>query len=163
MIVALIVALDEDGVIGRDGGLPWHLPDDLKRFKAATTGHVLVMGRRTWESIGRALPGRRSIVLTRDPSFRPPEGVAVAASLDQALALASDCARAFVAGGAEVYREALARADELWVTRVHTRVAGDARFPEVDWAAWTMIEEEFHPADARHAFAFTFRRYARRA
>lgn len=162
MILALVVALDEDGVIGRDGGLPWHLPDDLRRFKARTMGHVLLMGRRTYASIGRPLPGRRSIVLTRDPTFRAPAGVAVAPGLDEALRIAGDVPCVFVIGGAEVYRTALARADELLVTRVHTRVPGDVRFPSVDWAEWTLVEEEDHPADDRHAFAFTFRRYTRR-
>lgn len=162
MILALVVALDEDGVIGRDGGLPWHLPDDLRRFKARTMGHVLLMGRRTYASIGRPLPGRRSIVLTRDPTFRAPAGVAVAPGLDEALRIAGDVPYVFVIGGAEVYRTALARADELLVTRVHTRVPGDVRFPSVDWAEWTLVEEEDHPADDRHAFAFTFRRYTRR-
>jgi dihydrofolate reductase len=125
-------------------------------------GHVLLMGRRTYTSIGRPLPGRRSIVLTRDPTFRAPAGVTVAPGLDQALRIAGDVPYVFVIGGAEVYRTALARADELLVTRVHTRVPGDVRFPSVDWAEWTLVEEEDHPADDRHAFAFTFRRYTRR-
>jgi len=159
--LSIIVAMDEAGVIGRGGGLPWHLPDDLRRFKATTMGHVLIMGRRTLDSIGRALPGRRSIVLTRNPAFRPPTGVEVAPDLDAALALAADASRAFVIGGASVYRDALPRTQELLVTRVHARVEGDVRFPDVEWDAWTLTDEEFHLADARHAFPFSFRRYLR--
>jgi dihydrofolate reductase len=162
VIVTIIVALDEAGTIGRDGQLPWHLPDDLRRFKAATMGHVLVMGRRTCDSIGRALPGRRSVVLSRDPSYRPPEGVERARDFSAALALVADAARVFVIGGAAVYRIALARADELLVTQLHATVLGDVRFPDVDWDAWSLVEDELHPADERHAFAFSFRRFVRR-
>lgn len=162
MILAIIVAMDESGVIGREGGLPWHLPDDLRRFKATTMGHVLIMGRRTCDSIGRALPGRRSIVLSRNPAFVPPAGVERAPDLATALSRATDAPRVFVVGGAAVYREALPHAQELLVTRVHARVEGDVRFPDVRWEAWTLAEEDAHPADARHAHPFTFRRYVRR-
>jgi dihydrofolate reductase len=162
VILSIIVAMDEDGVIGRAGSLPWHLPDDLRHFKATTMGHVLVMGRRTLDSIGRALPGRRTVVLSRNPAFHPPEGVEVAADLEAALSLVRDAPEVFVVGGASVYRTALPRAHRLVVTQVHAKVAGDVRFPPVDWDDWTLVEEERHPADARHAFAFSFRRYARR-
>lgn len=161
MTLSIIVAMDEAGVIGRGGSLPWHLPDDLRRFKATTMGHVLIMGRRTLDSIGRALPGRRSIVLTRNSIFRPPTGVEVARDLDAALALAADAARVFVIGGATVYREAFPRTQELLVTRVHARVEGDVRFPAVEWEAWVLVDEESHPADARHPFAFSFQRFVR--
>jgi dihydrofolate reductase len=163
VIVSVIVALDEAGTIGRDGGLPWHLPDDLHRFKATTMGHVLLMGRKTFESIGRALPGRRSLVLTRNPAFRPPAGVEAVPDLDTAFARAAGAARLFVIGGAEVFRAALPVADELLVTQIHATVAGDVRFPDVDWDAWSLVADEFHPADARHAVAFSFRRFVRRA
>ena len=162
MILSIIVAMDEGGVIGRAGSLPWHLPDDLRRFKATTLGHVLIMGRRTLDSIGRALPGRRSVVLSRDPAFRPPEGVEVAPDLDAALALVADAPQVFVVGGASVYREALPHAHQLFVTLVHARLTGDVRFPPVAWDEWVLVEEERHPADARHPLPFTFRRYARR-
>jgi len=162
VIVTVIVALDEAGTIGRDGGLPWHLPDDLRRFKTTTMGHVLVMGRKTCESIGRALPGRRSMVLSRDPAFHPPDGVERVPDFATALARAAGADRMFVVGGAEVFRAALPAADELLVTQVHATVAGDVRFPEVEWDAWALVEDEFHPADARHAVAFSFRRFVRR-
>jgi dihydrofolate reductase len=162
VIVALIVALDEAGTIGRDDGLPWHLPDDLRRFKALTMGHVLLMGRKTCVSIGRALPGRRSLALSRDPRWQAPEGVEVVPDLETALARAAGAHRLFVIGGAEVFRAALPAADELLVTRVHATVAGDVRFPVVDWGAWRLVEDEFHPADDRHPHAFSFQRYVRR-
>jgi len=162
MTIAIVVAMDETGVIGREGGLPWHLPDDLKWFKAITMGHVLIMGRRTFESIGRRpLPGRPTIVLTRSPTYEVPAGVTVAPDLAAALRVAVDAPRVFVAGGSSVYRTALPRTDEMFVTRVHTQVEGDVRFPDVDWSAWTLVEEEPHPADARHAFPFTFQHFVR--
>jgi dihydrofolate reductase len=162
MTIAIVVAMDETGVIGREGWLPWHLPDDLKWFKAITMGHVLVMGRRTFESIGRRpLPGRPTIVLTRSPSYEVPAGVRIAPDLAAALRHAADAPRVFVAGGSSVYRAALPRTDEMFVTRVHAQVEGDVRFPDVDWSAWTLVEEEAHPADARHAFPFTFQHFVR--
>ena len=162
MTLAIIVAMDEGGVIGREGGLPWHLPDDLKRFKAITMGHVLIVGRRTFESIGsRPLPGRRLVVLTRSPSYQVPAGVAVAPDLAAALERSADAPLIFAAGGAGVYRAALPHADVMHITRVHASLEGDVRFPDVDWTAWTLVEEEYHAADARHAFPFSFRRFAR--
>jgi dihydrofolate reductase len=162
MTIAIVVAMDEAGVIGWKGGLPWHLPDDLKWFKTITMGHVLILGRRTFESIGRRpLPGRTFIVLTRSPSYEVPAGVRVAPDLSAALRVAADVPRVFVVGGSSVYRAALPRTDELFVTRVHAQVEGDVRFPDVDWSAWTLVEEEHHPADARHAFSFTFQHFAR--
>lgn len=159
--LSIIAAVAENGVIGRDGGLPWHLPDDLRRFKQLTMDHLLVMGRRTWESVGRPLPGRRIVVLTSRAASAL-AGVPVARSLDQALALARPDEEVFIAGGADVYREALPHADRLYLTVVHATVEGDTAFPSVDWSAWRLVEEHRHPADARHAHAFTFRTYVRR-
>lgn len=159
--VALVAAVSENGVIGREGGLPWHLPDDLRWFKRLTRGHVLIMGRRTFESLDAPLPDRRLIVLTRRHRFRAGDA-AVARTLDDALALAGPVEQVFVVGGADVYRAALPIADRLFLTRVHAIVEGDVVFPEVDWSTWTLVEERFHPADARHAYAFTIQRYDRR-
>lgn len=161
MSVSLVAAVAENGVIGRGGGLPWHLPDDLRWFKQLTMGHAVVIGRRTYESLGRPLPGRRWIVLSRDPLFHP-AGVETAADLPAALATAGG-GEVFVAGGAAVYRAALPLAERLYLTVVHARVEGDTRFPPLDFADWTLVEERRHDADARHAHAFTFRTYARRA
>ena len=137
MPVTVVAAVARNGVIGRDGDLPWHLPDDLRRFKELTMGHVLVMGRKTFESIGRPLPGRITIVVTRQAGWPAPEGVLVAgdleAALQQAAALDDDV---FVVGGAEVYRQALAEADVLELTEVDAEPEGDVHFPEVDWSRW---------------------------
>ncbi len=160
MIVSLIVAVAENGVIGRAGKLPWHLPEDLKRFKRLTVGHPVIMGRKTWESIGRPLPGRRNLVVSRTPGYAA-EGAEVFASLDEALAAAAGEDEVFVIGGAALYAEAMPRADRLYLTRVHATVEGDVTFPGLDPAAWTLVSEDRREADARHDHAFSFRVYER--
>ena len=162
MRISLIVAMAENRVIGRDGRLPWHLPKDLKRFKKLTVGHPMVMGRKTFESIGRPLPKRRSLVLSRDPAYRPP-GAEVAASLPEALARLAADEEAFVIGGARVFAEALPLAERLYLTLVHAEVAGDVRFPEIDAAAWKLLASERHTADDRHAYDFSFLCYEPRS
>jgi dihydrofolate reductase len=159
MKVSLIVAVADRGVIGRGGALPWHLPKDLARFKRLTMGHHLIVGRRTWEAIGRALPGRRMVVVTRHPArLALPEGVWAAGSLDEALQIARAAGdeEAFVAGGAELYRDALPRADRIYLTRVHAEVTGDTFLPQVDLADWTEVEREELAADEKNASATTF-------
>ena len=153
----MIAALDRSGAIGRGGALPWHLPADLRRFRELTTGHHVIMGRRTHESIGRALPGRTNLVLSRDAAFRAP-GCEVMRDLDAALARvrAAGDDEAFVIGGAEVYARALPAADRLYLTRVEAEVGGDVFFPPVEDRAWVERSREEHPADARHAHAFAF-------
>ncbi len=146
--VTLIAALGRNRVIGRDGTMPWHLPEDLKRFKALTMGHPMIMGRKTFESIGRPLPGRRSIVITRDRTWRH-EGVEVAHSFVEALSLAGPQARVFVVGGGEVYAEALPFADRLDLTEVDATPDGDTWFPEWDRSAWQATTR-----DDRDGFAF---------
>jgi dihydrofolate reductase len=154
----LIVAMDPDGVIGRDNQLPWHLPDDLRYFKRVTTGHTLVMGRRTFESIGRPLPNRRNLVLSRQPGWRCP-GVEVFPDLDAALTAAGP-GPVFIIGGAELFRAALPRAAVLHLTRVHQRHPGDVLFPPIG-PGWTLAWEEVHPADESHASGFTIQRLER--
>ena len=164
MRISIIAAVADNGVIGRGGKLPWHLADDLRRFKRLTMGHTIVMGRRTWESIGRRLPGRRIIVVSRRTDYHAEvEGIAVAASLDAALqqAEAGGDEEAFVIGGAELYREALARADQLYLTSVLADVAGDTHFPDIDWNEWCLLEAEEHHADANNDHPFSFEVYER--
>jgi len=156
-----VAALAENRVIGRDGGLPWRLPDDLRRFRRLTTGHAVVMGRRTFESIGRALPGRRNLVVTRRGLDAP--GIETFASLEAALAAVADDPEPFVIGGEALYRAALPRAERLYLTRVEAEVEGDARFPEVDEEAFVLVSEERHETDERHAHAFRFEVWERRA
>ena len=147
-------------MIGRDNALPWHLPADLKRFKSLTTGHTLIMGRKTFDAIGKALPGRRTIVLSRNPEWRA-TGVEIVPDLDAALRLVAGEAEVFVAGGAEIYRQALPLADRIYLTQVHGAVEGDARFPEIDPHEWRLTSNEHHPIDDRHAFEFSFQCYQR--
>lgn len=166
MKISLVAAVARAGVIGRDGNLPWHLPDDLKHFKRLTSGHCIVMGRRTYESIGRPLPRRTSIVLTRGDTIEPAESLVVVRTLDEALAAARGRGddEAFVVGGAALYALALGRADTLHLTRIDADVAGDVRIPELETAAlaargWKCVASEAHPADARHEHAFNFERW----
>jgi dihydrofolate reductase len=163
MRVSIIAAVSENGVIGRGGRLPWHLADDLRRFKQLTMGHTIVMGRKTWESIGRPLAGRRMVVISRQPDYVA-DGVNVVSSLDAAIenAIAAGDDEVFVIGGAEIYRLALPRAERLYLTRVHADVEGDARFPDVDWSQWRLAESERHAASDQNDHAFTLERYVRK-
>lgn len=157
---SLIVALSENRVIGREGRLPWHLSGDLRRFKQLTMGHTIVMGRKTFESIGRSLPGRTSIVVTRQPDYRPP-GVTVAASLDQAARLAADDTELFYIGGGEIYRQVLPHVERIYMTQVHAQVAGDTVFPELTSSQWRLVERTEHAADEKNDFPFSFLMYER--
>jgi dihydrofolate reductase len=155
MYVSLIAAIATNGVIGRDNALPWRLPADLQRFRRLTTGHPVVMGRRSYESIGRPLPERINIVVTRRVGYDVP-GCVVVHSVDAAFAAARAASEIFVIGGADVYGQALARADRLYLTMVHADVTGDTFFPAIDWAAWRETARERHGADAKHAHAYSF-------
>lgn len=146
--------MDRANVIGVGNKMPWHLPDELKRFRAVTNGYPVVMGRKTFESIGRPLPNRRNIVITRQPGYVA-RGCEVVGSLTDGLVLVGN--DAFVIGGGEIYAQALPLANRLYLTYVDTEVSGgDTRFPEVDPGEWHEIEREHHGADDRHAFAFTY-------
>lgn len=162
MAVSLIVAVSSNGVIGRAGGLPWHLPRDLRHFKSTTMGHHLIIGRRTWQELGRPLPGRTMVVVSRDPAFEAP-GATVVGSLAQALSVARADDEPFIGGGAHIYDAALEGdlLDRMYMTRVHADVAGDTFFPEVDFDRWQLISEEHHPADEKNEFALSFLMYER--
>ena len=160
--LSLLAALDRAHAIGKDGDLPWHLPADLKRFKALTLGKPVLMGRRTAESLRRALPGRRNLVLTRSGRV-PHAGMEPFATLRDALDAVADAAEACVIGGGEVFAETLPLAARMHLTWIDTEVAGaDAFFPPFDPARWTVTAREPHPADERHAFAFEFVDYVRK-
>lgn len=164
--LAIIVAAAENGVIGRNNGLPWHLPEDLRYFKRVTMGKPIVMGRKTFESIGRPLPGRSNIVISRNTEFAPP-GVRVVASLDEAVAVAGDIAHdedvdeVVVIGGAEVYRLAMAAAGRLYITEVHASVAGDVTLPPIHWPDWQELSRERHAASEGNPFDYSFVVYDR--
>jgi dihydrofolate reductase len=159
--VSIVVATDDHGGIGLGGRLPWHLPDDLRRFKALTIGKPIVMGRRTHDSIGRSLPGRQNIVISRQPGLLI-EDCTVVESLDAALAAAGPVPEVVVIGGADVYRLALPRAQTLHLTRVHAIVGADTFFPALDAADWEEVAREEHPADERHAHAVSYLTLRRR-
>jgi dihydrofolate reductase len=153
--VSIVVATDEHGGIGLEGRLPWHLPNDLKRFKALTMGKPIVMGRRTFDSIGRALPGRVNIVVSRQSGLGI-DGCVVVPSLEAALEAAGEADETCVIGGAEIYRLALPLAGTLHLTRVHATVGADTFFPVIDAAQWEEISREDCPADERHAYPYSF-------
>lgn len=150
-----VLAVADNGVIGRDNGLPWRLPADLRHFKALTLGKPVLMGRRTFESLGRPLPGRHNLVLTRDPGWSA-GGVTVVGSLDEALALAAGHDELMVIGGAELYRLCWARLARIELTRVHAAPQGDTRLEGVDWTGWRETSVERHAADERNEFDYSF-------
>lgn len=167
--LALVVAVSENGVIGRDQALPWRLPSDLKRFRALTWGKPLLMGRKTFESIGKPLPGRISIVVSADPAFTPPDGVRRASSFGEARSMAEAAARELgadeiaVIGGRQVFADALGEAQTLHLTLVHAAPAGDVRFPAYDGAQWEEVAREGPLQNAGDEAAFTYITLARRA
>jgi len=154
-MLSLIVAVSENGVIGKDNDLLWHLPDDLKHFKRTTRGHHVIMGRKTFESQGsRPLPKRTNIIITRNAHYQA-EGCLVVHSLDEALARVEDDQEPFIIGGEKIYRMALPRVERIYLTRVHATVEGDTFFPETDMAEWQEVDRYYHEQDENHAYAFS--------
>jgi dihydrofolate reductase len=153
--------MSENRVIGREGSLPWRLSDDLRRFKQLTMGHHILMGRKTYESIGRLLPGRISVVISRQIDFDAGSAL-LAPSLEQAIQRAAHDNEVFVIGGAEIYQQALPLVERLYITLVHAHIDGDRWFPEFSEADWRVVEASFHPANDRNAYDHTFRILDRR-
>ena len=160
-MISLIVAASENNVIGRDGSLPWGLSDDLRRFRTLTMGKQIIMGRKTWESIGRPLPGRFNIVITRDSDFRA-EGCEIVGSVDAAVAAAGSAAELMVIGGAEVYRQFLPLARRIYLTRVHTNVDGDSFLPGIEPSDWHEVSRERRYADSRNDYDVSYLTLERR-
>jgi dihydrofolate reductase len=163
MIVSIVVAASENNAIGKDNQLLWRLPNDSRFFKNTTWGMPVIMGRKTFDSLGKALPGRLNIVITRNTLWQAPETI-VTGSLEQAIAAAraSDAKEAFVIGGAEIYKEALPLVNRIYLTRVHASLEGDAWFPELDETAWTKLSQLDFMPDARHAYAYSFQVWERK-
>lgn len=157
MIVSLIVAVDEEWGIGKQNHLPWKLSADLKMFKKLTLGHHIIMGRKTYESVGKPLPGRISLVVSRNPLYQAP-GCLVVSSLAQALQFARQAGEkeVFIAGGGELYRQAIGLANRIYLTNVHGISNADVFFPAIDRTEWIEKESTFHPADEKNQYAFTF-------
>ncbi|MFV8818663.1 dihydrofolate reductase [Haliea sp. E17] len=160
-VIALIVAATDNGVIGRDGGMPWHLPADLRHFRRITMGKPVLMGRKTFESIGRPLPGRANVVVTRNPGWGA-EGVHVANDAAAALArgrdlaLAAGVAEVMVIGGAELYRQLLPDTDRIYLTEIHKVLNGDTMLPSIDWHEWREVSRERHANDAENPCDYSF-------
>ncbi|MCB9009988.1 MAG: dihydrofolate reductase [Ardenticatenaceae bacterium] len=154
----MVVAMDQNRLIGADNGLPWRLPDDMQWFVQQTMSKPVIMGRKTYESIPakfRPLKGRHNIVLTRDPSYEAP-GATVVHSVEEALAAAGDVEEIVIGGGANLYAQLLPQVNRIYLTLVEAVLDGDAHFPEIDWPAWRETFRQHHPADERHMFAFTW-------
>ncbi|MEG9329032.1 dihydrofolate reductase [Salinimicrobium catena] len=158
--LTMIAAAGENNALGKDNDLVWHLPDDFKRFKKLTTGHHIIMGRKTFETFPKPLPNRTHIVITRKKDYQK-EGAIVVHSLEEALKLAKDDPQPFIIGGGEIYELALPEADKIELTRVHGTFEADAFFPEIDENNWELVESSFHPTDENHDYSFTYLTYRR--
>ena len=160
-MIILIAAAAENNALGKDNDLIWHLPDDFKRFKAITTGHYIIMGRKTFESFPKPLPNRTHIIITRQKSYHP-DGCLIAASLEKAIEMAPKNEDVFIIGGGEIYKQSIEIADKIELTRVHHHFEADTFFPEIDEKKWRLITEAYHPKDEKHAFDFTFQTYLKK-
>lgn len=160
-MLTLIAAAGENNALGKNNDLVWHLPDDFKRFKKMTSGHHIIMGRKTFESFPQSLPNRTHVVITRRDNYKK-EGVIVVHSLERALEFTKEDPQPFIIGGGEIYKMAIDVADRIELTRVHGTFEADTYFPEIDEDQWKLVSEEYHDKDAKHEFAFTYLTYERR-
>jgi dihydrofolate reductase len=157
----MIAAAAENNALGKDNQLLWHLPDDFKRFKQLTTGHYIIMGRKTFESFPKPLPNRTHVVITRQKDYHP-EGCIVVDSLEKAIDAVPENENAYIIGGGEIYRQSLTITDKIELTKVHHSFEADTFFPEIDIMQWQLIETEYHPKDEKHAYDFTYETYIHR-
>lgn len=160
-MVTIIAAAGENNALGKDNGLVWHLPDDFKRFKKLTTGHHIIMGRKTFESFPQPLPDRTHVVITRRDNFKK-EGIVTVHSLERAIDISKGDSEAFVIGGGEIYEMAMQVADKIELTRIHGTFEADTFFPEINEEYWELKKEEFHEKDEKHKYAFTYLTYIRK-
>lgn len=154
-MITMIAAAAENNALGKDGNIPWHLPDDFKHFKTLTSGHHIIMGRKTWESFPRPLPNRTHVVITRDTNYKA-ENAIVVHSLEDALAYCKEESHTYIIGGGEIYKIGMQYATHLELTRVHNEFDADAFFPEIDKNEWELVKNTFHDVDDRHKNGFTF-------
>lgn len=157
----MIAAAAENNALGKENDLVWHLPDDFKRFKKLTTGHHIIMGRKTFESFPQPLPNRTHIIITRNKDYKA-KGAVVVHTLERALEIAKDDPQPFIIGGGEIYKQALPLADKIELTRVHADFEADTFFPEIDEKEWKLVKKEFHTTDEKHKYSFTYLTYERR-
>ena len=158
-MITIIAAIGQNNELGKDNQIIWHLPDDFKRFKAITTGHYIIMGRKTFESFPKPLPNRTHIIITRNKNYDAPEGCFVVNSLEKAMAICPENETIFIIGGGEIYKQAIHLADCLEITRVNNTFVADAFFPEIDFNQWKISKSEFHNVDEKHDHSFTFETY----
>lgn len=161
-MLTLIAAASENNALGKDNDLVWHLPDDFKRFKALTSGHYIIMGRKTFESFPKPLPNRTHVIITRQKDYDVPEGCIVVNSLSKAIEVCPKNEEVFIIGGGQIYKQSIEIADKIELTRVHTTVEADAFFPEIDEVIWEVIQSEYHPKDEKHPYDFTYLTYVKR-
>ena len=161
-MITIIAAVSENNALGKDNQLLWHLPEDFKRFKNLTSGHSIIMGRKTFESFPKPLPNRTHIIITRQLDYTAPAGCIVVPSLEKAIELCPKNEEAFVIGGGEIYQQALELVNKIDITRVHTTLEADTFFPAIDITKWELVFEEFHPKDEKHDYDFTFLTYVKR-
>ncbi len=159
-MIILIAAAAENNALGKDNQLVWHLPDDFKRFKQLTSGHFIILGRKTFESFSKPLPNRTHIIITRQNNYKA-EGCIIVNSVKEAMNVVPKNETIFVIGGAEIYNQTIDFADKIELTRVHTIADADAFFPEIDTKKWVLKDEEYHPKDEKHNFDFTFQTFLR--
>lgn len=160
-MIIMIAAVAENNALGENNKLVWHLPDDFKRFKLLTSGHHIIMGRKTFESFPKPLPNRTHIVISRQKAYQP-EGCIVVASMEQALAICPQNETSYIIGGGEIYSLGLPFTDLIEITRVHHHFEADAFFPEIDREAWEITASEFHPKDEKHLYDFTYQTFSRK-
>jgi len=160
-MITLIAAAAENNALGKNNDLIWHLPDDFKRFKAITSGHYIIMGRKTFESFPKPLPNRTHVIITRQKNYNP-ENCIVVNSLEKAIEICPKNEDVFVIGGGEIYQQSIAIADKIELTRVHSTFEADTFFPEIDTAVWELAQEEFHAQDEKHLFDFSFQTYLKK-
>ncbi|MBU0697127.1 MAG: dihydrofolate reductase [Bacteroidetes bacterium] len=160
MTISIIVATDEENGIGKNNQLMWHLPKDLKFFKSTTSGHPVIMGRKTYDSVGKPLPNRRNIIITRQKDLKI-EGVEVFNELENAIKACVDEEEVFIVGGGEIYKQALPFTDKIYLTKVHHTFNADAFFPELNYSEWKLISKEEHEPDEKHAYCFSFITFSR--
>jgi len=158
-MIVLIAAVGNNNELGKDNGLLWHLPDDFKRFKELTSGHYIIMGRKTFESLPKMLPNRTHIIITHNPKYVAPEGCLVVTSIENAIELCPKNQEIYAIGGGKIYTQLVEYASKIELTRVHHDFVADTFFPEINSDSWKLTQSEFHPIDERHAFAFTFETY----
>ena len=161
--IIVIAAAAENNALGINNDLPWHLPDDFKRFKTLTTGHKIIMGRKTLESFPRPLPNREHIAITRSKSYCPKFPCTLVHTIADAIELVENDEKSFIIGGGEIYRQSLTYATKIELTRVHTEVEADTFFPEIDLSIWHLVKEEHHSKDEKHEYDFSYLTYVRKS